>query len=228
MSEAQESAPNVAQRMTAVYRAAFNVEKNGFNRSQDYAYATVDDVKAAANRALRDSGFYVSHCRLELVEQTPFTKNADGSKTPGRAVVKILLVVSDACGSRLTLEGVGEGLDNGDKALCKAQAGAIKYALLNGLLIATGDRDDAEADETTDAAAKAPAKVKAADEPKADVPATDKAGALFDEIRARGTLDDLKQLQKPIHALKGKIPAAKLEELVAAYKARAAELEQQK
>ena len=42
-------------------------------------------------------------------------------------------------GEEITAKVAGEGLDPGDKAPYKAMTGALKYALLQSFLLATGD-----------------------------------------------------------------------------------------
>jgi hypothetical protein len=51
-------------------------------------------------------------------------------------------------GEELTVRVAGEGADQGDKAPYKAMTGALKYALLQSFLLATGDDPE---DERADA-----------------------------------------------------------------------------
>jgi hypothetical protein len=51
-------------------------------------------------------------------------------------------------GETISFQSIGTGADSGDKAAYKAATGALKYALLTGFLIPTGD--DPEADVKTD------------------------------------------------------------------------------
>ena len=44
----------------------------------------------------------------------------------------------------ITVKTAGEGLDSGDKAPYKAMTGALKYALLQSFLLATGDDPEEE------------------------------------------------------------------------------------
>src|ERR1700738_5163472 len=53
----------------------------------------------------------------------------------------------------ITVKVAGEGLDTGDKAPYKAMTGALKYALLQSFLLATGDDPE---DERVDARFTAP------------------------------------------------------------------------
>ena len=47
-------------------------------------------------------------------------------------------------GEEITVKIAGEGLDSGDKAPYKAMTGALKYALLQSFLLATGDDPEDE------------------------------------------------------------------------------------
>ena len=47
-------------------------------------------------------------------------------------------------GEEITTKVAGQGLDAGDKAPYKAMTGALKYALLQSFLLATGDDPEDE------------------------------------------------------------------------------------
>ena len=47
-------------------------------------------------------------------------------------------------GETITAKVAGQGLDSGDKAPYKAMTGALKYALLQSFLLATGDDPEDE------------------------------------------------------------------------------------
>ena len=51
-------------------------------------------------------------------------------------------------GEEITARVAGEGLDMGDKASYKAMTGALKYALLQSFLLATGDDPEDERDDS--------------------------------------------------------------------------------
>lgn len=211
-------------KLRTVYERAYNVEKNGYNKAQDYHYATVDDVKAAVNVAFRAAGLFVSSSTFDLLSQTPFTKNSDGTRTPGRAVLKLTLTVTDGTHS-MKFEGLGEALDSGDKAIYKAMAGAIKYALTVGLLIATGDRDDPENDAPGDEKKMTAATSRTA--PKTVVEAVSTAqqcAAAIDEIAAMATLTDLTSLKIRLNPLYQKVSKDEWKSVVDAFKAREAVL----
>ena len=66
---------------------------------------------------------------------------------PSRVEVEIKLVDRDS-GEEVILKGLGNGQDNGDKAVAKALTSAMKYAYMMSLAISTGD--DPEADRSVD------------------------------------------------------------------------------
>ena len=62
------------------------------------------------------------------------------------ALIKVRLIFQSENESFIT-EGLGSGIDSGDKATGKALTGAVKYALLKGLRLQYSDDPDAEASE---------------------------------------------------------------------------------
>jgi hypothetical protein len=72
-------------------------------------------------------------------------------------------------GETISFQSVGTGADSGDKAAYKAATGALKYALLTGFLIPTGD--DPEADLATDRVVEAAKKIFGDTEKVAPAPA---------------------------------------------------------
>ena len=77
--------------------------------------------------------------------------------TPGRLdsvrVARVIMAYTftdEISGEEVTARVAGEGLDVGDKASYKAMTGALKYALLQSFLLATGDDpEDERADSRT-------------------------------------------------------------------------------
>jgi hypothetical protein len=72
-------------------------------------------------------------------------------------------------GETISFQSIGTGADSGDKAAYKAATGALKYALLLGFLVPTGD--DPESDAATDKVAAAGVKIFGDQEKVAPAPA---------------------------------------------------------
>ena len=143
------------EKLNQLYVVIDHVEKSRFNEGQKYNYVPAVEVVRAVRKAL-----------IELRLYAEINFNFDGApytiaraKTPGapfsavnvRCVVKILDLDSEETS---TGSALGSGADTGDKAVYKAQTGAIKYALKNACL--APDERDPEADATVDEGAAIP------------------------------------------------------------------------
>jgi len=117
------------------------VQKDARNDFHKYRYASAEAVLKKVNQALSTRGIAVSSSAvLERYEA-------------GHAIVRLALTFHDGDES-LTVEGLGEGSDKGDKSTMKANTAALKYAMANAFLISWGD--DPEADAQTDIEADKP------------------------------------------------------------------------
>lgn len=113
------------------------VQKHGKNDFHKYRYARAEDIFRKVNEELSKRGICVSsHVALAYHE-------------PGHAIIQITLTFLKGDES-VTVQGLGEGSDKGDKAVMKASTAALKYALASAFLISWGD--DPEADAGTDEA----------------------------------------------------------------------------
>jgi hypothetical protein len=144
---------SLASKLANVSKACGYVQKQGFNKMQNYKYAQAADVLGKVNEACAEQGIAVTS-NAELLEWREVTnsKGNVGSMITVRVTLTLHDTESDAT---LSAVGLGTGQDYGDKAIAKAQTMAHKYAWMHSLNIATGD--DPEADENTD---KEPVKSK--------------------------------------------------------------------
>jgi len=124
------------------------VQKDARNDFHKYRYASAEAVLKKVNQALSTRGIAVSSSAvLERYEAGASRDDAS------RAIVRLALTFHDGDES-LTVEGIGEGSDKGDKSTMKANTAALKYAMANAFLISWGD--DPEADAQTDIEADKP------------------------------------------------------------------------
>jgi hypothetical protein len=174
----------LAEKLAQVMAEVGYVQKDATNTGQGYRYASAAAVLGKVNEALSSRGVAVeTHAELAHLSQAPGAKG--GTNTT--AVVKLCLDFTDG-EERIHVEGLGSGMDYGDKAVMKANTAALKYAVANAFLISWGD--DPEADATTD-------KEAARALPKS--PAEDPFGS-----GDPATLTSMPQIQTQIDAMKGK------------------------
>ena len=126
-------------KMAEVMKEVGYVQKDATNDFQHYSYASAVAVMSAVNEAAASRGVVVnSHETLERFEVIP-----QGDKMKTLAVVKVVLVFTDGA-KAITMEGLGCGIDSGDKSVMKANTAATKYALASGFLISWGDDPERE------------------------------------------------------------------------------------
>jgi len=133
---------NLRQKLAEVRRRIGYVQKRGFNERNNYSYVTAADLAGAVGDILAELGVVIIP-RLESISYEP---NAGGRSEVARAaqVVMSYTFTDVDSGDEITTKVAGQGLDAGDKAPYKAMTGALKYALLQSLLLATGDDPEDE------------------------------------------------------------------------------------
>jgi len=141
---------SLAKKLADVAREVSYVQKDGANTFHKYRYASAAAVLEKVNQAFSSRGV-ATFPSVEVLENvTIATKQGEARLVTVRVKVRL---VDGETGETDTLEGLGSGSDNGDKAVMKAQTAAIKYAYMLGFSISTGD--DPEADASTDEAVSA-------------------------------------------------------------------------
>lgn len=131
----------IVKKVVALMKDIGAIPKNSVNTFHKYKYRSHEDVMNAMQPALIKAG-------LLLV---PVKKTVTLIQ-PGHVLVEVCYRFTDGTES-VDFWGLGEGQDisregkPGDKAIYKAQTGALKYALND--VLALGTEDDAETDRTT-------------------------------------------------------------------------------
>lgn len=133
------------------------VQKDGRNEAQRYKYASAEAVLKKVNAELSSRGIAISS-KAEVLHfiVTQFENDQGKTRFRSDAVVKLsLMFTSDLVTTNpetdevsinreeLSVEGVGQSTDTGDKAIMKANTAAIKYCLTNAFLISWGDDPEA-------------------------------------------------------------------------------------
>jgi hypothetical protein len=136
---------NLRQKLAEVRRRIGYIQKRGHNERFNYSYVTAADIAGSVGDLLSELGVVV----------IPSLENITYESTPGRgettrmARVVMAYTFSDVdSGEELVAKVAGQGIDTGDKAPYKAMTGALKYALLQSFLLATGDDPEDERMDT--------------------------------------------------------------------------------
>lgn len=150
---------SLVAKLASVMAEISRVKKAGFNKFQNYAYATEADLVDEVREKLGHAGVFI----LTSVEEVVTTDT--GRKTSGsipikltRAKVKHTFCDADSAETREVIS-YGEGEDQGDKGVYKAVTGAVKYFISKNFLMSTGD--DPESDESDKPAEKPKAAARA-------------------------------------------------------------------
>jgi len=147
------SKQKIVAKLIRVYEAIDCVAKSGHNTSQNYNYVRAADVVRAVRVAFIKEKIYA---QIDFsFEHPPYTiARARELNAPFTAVnVKCSILLHDLdSGETMPGSGLGTGADSSDKAVYKAQTGALKYALRHVALVPDEAGTDPEADESVDEA----------------------------------------------------------------------------
>lgn len=137
---------SLRHKLVEVYKKIDHIEKKGTNTKQGYKFVRSADVLHALRNAFAELGVYAQP-NVDLLGTYDIKTNSGGSMHT--ATVKVTIVLHDLeSDEKLTVSGLGDGADSGDKGIYKAQTGGIKNALRNAFLVP--DEADPEADESVD------------------------------------------------------------------------------
>ena len=148
---------NLRQKLVEIYKELDHVDKAGENTKQHYFFVRAADVMRPVRDVFAKYGIYAEP-NVEYLGFYDIKTNSGGNMHTAIVKVTIKLYDTDSDETK-TISGLGDGADSGDKGIYKAQTGAIKNALRNGLLIPDeGDPNggDPEADQNVDNNTSAP------------------------------------------------------------------------
>lgn len=148
----------IHQALVAAARDVGDVPKSDFNQQQGFAFRGMESVMAKVGPALRKHG--IAGPLPRVIDRQVETIEVGQQRKPWRLVtLTVEFTFVGPAGDYLSVVTVGEGFDPGDKASNKAMTGAMKYALVQSLTIASG-HDDADASNNPDpSGARPPADV---------------------------------------------------------------------
>jgi hypothetical protein len=132
---------NLRQKLAEVRRRIGYIQKRGHNERLNYSYVTAADIAGSVGDILSELGVVVIPC----LENITYESATGRGETTRMARVVMAYTFSDVdSGEEIVAKVAGQGLDSGDKAPYKAMTGALKYALLQSFLLATGDDPEDE------------------------------------------------------------------------------------
>jgi len=132
---------NLRQKLAEVRRRIGYIQKRGHNERSNYSYVTAADIAGSVGDILAELGVIVIP-RLEDISYESATGRGEATRM-ARVVMAYTFADVDT-GEEVVAKVAGQGLDPGDKAPYKAMTGALKYALLQSFLLATGDDPEDE------------------------------------------------------------------------------------
>ncbi len=130
---------NLREKFAEVRRRLGYVQKRGHNERHNYSYVMAADLAGAVGDILAELGVVMIPQLQSISTETP----RSSSERIARIVMNYRFVDTKS-GEELTVRVAGEGADPGDKAPYKAMTGALKYALLQSFLLASGDDPEDE------------------------------------------------------------------------------------
>jgi hypothetical protein len=170
---------NLKQKLAEVRRRISYVQKRGHNERFNYSYVTAADIAGAVGDALAELEVVVIP-RLESISHENISPNQGYPDRLTRVVMTYTFMDVNSA-EELTVKMPGEGRDLGDKGPYKAMTGALKYALLQSFLIATGDDPE---DERADSGQRAGGNVDSSSDP---LISHEQSGQLYELIEQTGT-----------------------------------------
>ena len=145
MSETRSLHSKLAQVMYEVGR----IPKNGTAPAAmgGFKFVEVGDAADVIRKALAEHKVSMLPSAIELMGESEHP-TASGKMMTTMTVRTTWTLTDGDTGETATIQSMGAGADMGDKAAPKAQSSAMKYALLMGFLLSTGD--DPERQDSSD------------------------------------------------------------------------------
>lgn len=151
---------SIHKKLAEVLTAVGYIEKAGTNASQGYKYVMAAQVADKVREELSKRGLSIVPATVDVIESGKTI-----SEKQSLITLKVTWRITDSeTGEFVEFQSVGSGSDSTDKGVYKAQTGALKYGLLMGFLIPTGDDPENEGGDRLVEAAK---KIFAEDKPVA-------------------------------------------------------------
>lgn len=184
------------RKLAQVMYEAERIPKNGTAPAAmgGFKFVQVGDAADMIRKALAEHNVSMIPSAVEVIGETEHPTSS--GKLMTTLTVRTTWTLTDGeSGETAVIQSLGSGADMGDKAAPKAQSNAMKYALLMGFLLSTGD--DPEMSDSSDRQARAEPKPERADpsgETIRSLGPIERAGAI---AKGAGRHSDLEWRQTP-------------------------------
>ena len=141
----------IFSKMASIMKATKAIAKGQKNEQQGFMFRGIDDIMNELHSIFADNEVFiipevVNYEVQEKISEKTYQNQTKKSITYyTRATIQHHFATTD--GSEIVTTTIGEAMDNGDKGMNKAMSIALKYALLQLLLIPT--KEDKDPDATT-------------------------------------------------------------------------------
>lgn len=134
---------------------AERIPKNGTAPTSmgGYKFVQVGDAADYIRKALSEKSITMMPTAVHVTGESEHATAKGGTMTT-LTIVMDWTITDGITGETIVLQSIGTGSDTGDKFASKATTSAMKYALLSGFLLSTGD--DIENTDTSDRQAQRP------------------------------------------------------------------------
>lgn len=146
--KAAPASKSIMQKMVEIVGKIGPQEQLGWNDFHKYHYYTEGQLMDALRGHLCDFGLLLL-TSIAGIERGVFRNAKDKEERIITVYIDFTIYDTDS-NEKITLKGVGEGADVGDKALYKAETGALKYLLQKNFMVASPQNLDPESDEEHD------------------------------------------------------------------------------
>jgi ERF superfamily len=164
------SVRSLHRKLATIMYEAERIPKNGIapQAMGGYRFVQVGDAADYIRKALAEKVITMMPTAVRVINQTDRPTKAGGTMTTVDLVVDWTLTDGES-GESIVIQSFGAGADGGDKYSGKASTSAMKYALLSGFLLSTGEDTEGDAPE---AATTRPARAQVTQAVSPSAPAT--------------------------------------------------------
>jgi hypothetical protein len=136
------------RKLAQVMYEAERIPKNGvYDGPGRFRFVQAGDAADVIRKALAEKNVTMIPTSIELLSESEH-ETAKGTTMTTITVRTTWTLTDGETGETVVIQSMGSGADAGDKASPKAQTNAMKYALLMGFLLSTGD--DSELSDSSD------------------------------------------------------------------------------